>query len=108
MFVFVNTFLFDIEAVKLALKKHSPVALLPHGSYSAAENVDATRFFASPDLIVNALDPSESQNNAAGLLGFVLFAGWPFDSSDYTFLRRIVFTDDFNARGINTLRSLLL
>ncbi|CAN8069671.1 unnamed protein product [Agarophyton chilense] len=98
----------DIAALKAALNEHRPAALFLHASCSVAENVDATRIFASSNPIVNALDPSISHNDAAGLLGFVPLTGRPFHSSEFPFLRHIVSTDDVNARGITTFRSLLV
>ncbi|KAI0567155.1 AMP-binding enzyme [Gracilaria domingensis] len=98
----------DIDELKAALNEHRPTALFIHSGYSVAEDADASRIFAASNPIVNALDPSISLNDAAGLLGFVPLTGRPFQSAQFPFLRHIVSTGDVNARGIITFRSLLV
>ncbi|PXF47516.1 hypothetical protein BWQ96_02660 [Gracilariopsis chorda] len=98
----------DVDALKAALNEHRPAALVIHSSCSVPEHADSSRILAASNSVVNALDPSIALNDAAGLLGFVPLTGRPFYSAQFPFLRHIVSTDDVNARGTITLRSLLV
>lgn len=98
----------DIQALKTALNHHRPVALFLHSSYTVSEHADSAQILATSNPIINALDPTISLNDAAGLLGFVPLTGRPFNSSEFPFLRHLVSTDDTNFRGAISFRSLLV
>lgn len=98
----------DVQALRAALNEHRPVALFLHTTCSVPEHADSSRILAASNSVVNALDPSIALNDAAGMLGFVPLTGRPFYSAQFPFLRHIVSTNDVNARGTITFRSLLV